>query len=180
MRAQRIAAAVAAAAALAGCSADVAPGAAARDGDGEVVVTVAEVDALSAELSEAFPDTADVDRVVVFFSVIADEVRDSARESGALVSADEVRRGVAEQTEVQLSDEAAEVVAVSTMFSQLAQGPDGAALVERISALEPVLNPRYGTWDPGRWAPGENLPIADETLPWLAETEPGAEEEPAG
>jgi hypothetical protein len=175
MRAQRIAAAAAAALGtagplvLAGWSAGVAPGAAALDVDGDVVVTVDEVDSVSAELAEAFPGTADVDRLVVFFSVIADDVQDVARESGALVSADEARRGVAEQTEVQISEEAAQVIAVSTMFAQLAQGPQGAALLERVSGLEPVVNPRYGTWDAQQWVPGENLPIAEETLPWLAE-----------
>jgi hypothetical protein len=183
MRALRIAAAVAAAAlgtagplALAGCSADVAPGAAALDADGDVVVTVDEVETVSAELTEAFPGTPEVDRLVVFFSVIADDVRDAARESGTPVSADEARRGVAEQTEVQLSAEAAEVIAVSTMFAQLAQGPQGEALLERVSGLEPVVNPRYGVWDPATWDPGQGVPISDETLPWLAE----AEGEPTG
>jgi hypothetical protein len=162
--------------ALAGCSADVAPGAAALDADGDVVVTVDEVESVSAELSEAFPQAADISSAVVFFSVIADDVREVARESDALVSVDETRRGVAEQTDVQLSEEAAEVVAVSTMFAQLAQGPQAEAVVERVSALDPVVNPRYGEWDAQQWQPGQNLPIVEAALPWLAE----AEGEPTG
>ncbi len=174
MRARGIASAVAAAgvvgtaAALAGCSAEVAPGAAALDPDGGVVVTVDQVDAVSAELSEAFPGTADVERLVVFFSVISDDVRDLAGESGTVVSADEARRGVAEQTELQLSDEAAQVIATSTMFAQLAQGPRGEVLVERVAGLEPVVNPRYGTWDAARWEPGQGVPIGEESLPWVS------------
>jgi|GEM_PF-2129167 hypothetical protein len=177
MTAHRLVSAAAAAVALAtaggaaGCSADVAPGVAALDADGDVVVTVDEVEEVSAELVEAFPETPDVQRLVVFFAVAEDEIDAMARESGVMVSVDEVRRGVADQSGVELGDAAARVVATNAMYGRLGQGPDGEELVERIAALDPVLNPRYGTWDAAGWSPQEGPPIADAPAPWLADAE---------
>lgn len=162
--------------AVAGCSADSAPGAAAIDADGDVVVSVSEVEDVAAELTEAFPGTQGLARLVLFLSVVRDDVRDLARDTGDLLSTEEAKRGFAEQG-VELSDPASEILAVSVMLSALDQGPAAPDLAERINALEPTVNPRYGTWDGDIWQPGAAaLPIVDAPLPWI-EVSDGA---PAG
>ena len=159
-------------AAMAGCSADSAPGAAAIDADGDVVVSVSEVEDITADLSQAFPGTQGLDRLVVFFSVVGEDVRDLARDTGDLLSTEEAQRGFAEQG-VQLSDQAAEILAVSVMLSTLDQGAAAGDLADRINALEPSVNPRYGTWDGDSWqAGGGTLPIVDDPLPWIAADDP--------
>lgn len=156
-------------AALAGCSADQAPGAAALDADGEVIVSVSQIEEVTAELAPTQLSARDV----LFYEIAGPAVQDLAEREGALVSTDQVQRDVAAAADgLELSAEAAAVLATVTTIGALAQGPTQAEVIERLQGLDPTINPRYGQWD-GDVLPAA-LPIVDPVQPWIATPGEGA------
>lgn len=147
---------------LAGCSADIAPGAAALDADGDVIVSVSQVEDVTAELEPAQLTARDV----LFYEIAGPAVRGIAEREGALVSAEQVQRDVADgPAGLELSAEAAAVLASITTISALAQGGAQEEVLDRLRTLDPTINPRYGEWDGGVLPAA--LPIVDSPSPWI-------------
>jgi hypothetical protein len=146
-----------------GCSADLAPGAAAVDSDGRVLATVSEVEEISAELAEALQLTDNLDRGVLLFLVIGDDVREIAGQDGTLVSAESVQQEARAQG-IDLSERAADVLAVNTMYNQIVTGDSVEALNERLASVDPVVNPRFGAVE---YQDNGQLTIVDQPLPWM-------------
>lgn len=167
--------------ALAGCSAEQAPGAAALDADGDVVASVSQVQDLAAELTAEGGEQRPSELLVLQYLIVGDAVRDAVRAADdpavPLLSAPSVQRLATDQG-LTISLEAAEVAATQQMYRALVTAGADEDLQQRIADLDPTVNPRYGGWDPTTSSP---LLLVEEPLPWIATaTGDGAAEEDAG
>lgn len=171
-RAPRTATAVAGVAfvvAAAGCSAQVAPGAAAVSGSGEPVVSVEQVQQTSQELRALDPQGQSIEQSVLWLYLTADDVRQAAERNESVVSAESQQQAVEEQLGVQISEEAAQILATQQMFATLPQAGQE-RVNDALGESGITVNPRFGAL--GTLQNGLNF-IVPESPAWLV-SESGA------